>query len=63
MPWKPKDASKKTKKADTSAKKKRWSATANAVLQKTGNEGQAVRIANAAIKKAENIVSRAKRAK
>lgn len=51
MPWTPKDSTGHTKKASNPATKKQWSATANAVLAKTGNEGQAIRIANAAVKK------------
>ncbi len=50
MPWKPDDASGKTNKAKTSAEKKQWSSTANAVLKESGDEGKAVRIANAAVK-------------
>ena len=49
MPWKPSAASGKTKKAKSPAAKKQWSSTANAVLAKTGDEGKAVRIANAAV--------------
>ena len=51
MPWKPSAASAKTKKAKSPAAKKQWSSTANAVLKKTGDEGRAVRIANAAVAK------------
>lgn len=51
IPWKPSDASGKTKKADTPASKKQWAATADAVLKKTGNEGAAIRIANSAVAK------------
>ncbi len=51
MPWKAKDAAKHTKKATTPAKKEKFAKTANAVLKKTGDEGKAVRIANAAVKK------------
>lgn len=51
MPWTPKDAPKKTKKANTPAEKKQWAKTANAVLKKTGDDARAVRIANAAISK------------
>lgn len=51
MPWKPDSGpARHTKAADTPAKKKQWSSTANAVLKKTGDDGQAVRIANAAVK-------------
>lgn len=53
MPWTPKDASKKTKKANTPKEKEQWSKVANKVLKSTGNEGKAVRIANSAIAKGE----------
>ena len=52
MPWTPKSGpSRHTKKANTPARKKAWSATANAVLKKSGDEGKAVRIANYVVKK------------
>ena len=51
MPWKPGSAKAHTKKASTPAKKRQWSSTANKVLKETGDEGRAVRIANAAVKK------------
>lgn len=51
MPWKPSDAIGKTKKASTPKAAKQWSGTANAVLSKSGDEGKAVRVANAAIAK------------
>jgi hypothetical protein len=44
-------AGKHTRKASTPAKQKQWASTANAVLKKSGDEGKAVRIANAAVKK------------
>lgn len=50
MPWTPKDASKKTSKASSSAKKKKWAGVANAILKKSGDDGKAIRIANAAVK-------------
>lgn len=53
MPWKSKDASKHTKKADTPAEKKQWAKTANAVLKSSKDEGKAVRIANSAIAKTD----------
>lgn len=49
MPWQPDDASAKTHKANTLKKRKQWSSVANSVLSKTGNEGRAVREANAVI--------------
>ena len=51
MPWSMESAGKHTKKAKTPATKKQWSSTANAVLAKTGDDAQAIRIANAAVKK------------
>lgn len=51
MPWEMSSAMGHTKKASTPAKKKQWASTANAVLEKSGDEGKAVRIANAAVKK------------
>jgi hypothetical protein len=50
MPWSPNDGpSRHTKKASTPKKKKQWSAVANSILARTGNEGRAVRGANAAV--------------
>ena len=51
MPWSMGSALTHTKKANTPAKKKQWSATANAVLAKSGDEGKAVRVANSAVAK------------
>jgi hypothetical protein len=51
MPWNENDGpARHTKKANTPAKKRQWADTANAVRAKTGDEGKAVRIANAAVK-------------
>jgi len=58
MPWFPKDAIRKTKKANTPKKKKQWAATANNVLKRTGDEGLAIKIADAAIHKAERKIKR-----
>lgn len=51
MPWTMESAGRHTRKATTAATKKQWADTANAVLAKTGDEGKAIRIANAAVKK------------
>ena len=50
MPWSPKDSMKHTKKANTEAKRKKWARIANGVLQESGDEGKAVRLANLAMK-------------
>jgi len=51
MPWTPRDAYRHTRKASTPDLQTRWAATANAVLERTGDEAQAIRIANDAISK------------
>jgi hypothetical protein len=56
MPWSPSDGpSRHTKKANTPAKRKQWSTVANKVLADSGDDGKAVRIANAAVKKHPSI--------
>ena len=50
MPWSPADASSHTKAADTPALQKLWAKVANEQLQKTGDEGRAIRIANYSVK-------------
>ena len=47
MPWSAADAKSHTKKATTPKAKKVWAKVADDVLAKTGNEGRAVREANA----------------
>jgi len=49
MPWAPSDATKHTKKANTPKKKRQFSEVANQVLASTGDEGRAIREANAAV--------------
>lgn len=51
MPWKPSDASSKTKKAKSPTAKRQWRSVANKVLAQSGNEGRAIREANAVIKR------------
>lgn len=51
MPWTPKDASSKTKKAKSPKAKRQWAHVADKVLSKTGDEGRAIREANAVVKK------------
>ena len=51
MPWDKRGAARHTKKADTPAKKGQWAKVANKVLRQTGDEGRAVRTANAAVAK------------
>ena len=55
MPWSASDAHKKTHAADTSAEKHKWQAIANTVLKKDGDEGKAIRIANAAMHKGKRM--------
>ena len=51
MPWSAKDALGKTKKARSAKGKRQWADVANSVLKRTGNEGRAVREANAVAKR------------
>lgn len=52
MPWTASDTGRHNKKAAKSKKAKRaWSKTANAVLERTGDEGQAIRVANSVANK------------
>jgi hypothetical protein len=51
MPWTPSDSSKHTHKADTPKKQAQWSAIADSVLSKTGDEASAIRQANGVIAK------------
>jgi len=51
MPWTPKDATRHTKKAKSGIAKRQWADVADAVLNKTGNEGRAIREANAVVKR------------
>ena len=48
MPWTAKDATRHDRKA-TGKKSKQWADVANSVLKKTGDEGRAVREANAVV--------------
>ena len=49
MPWTPNDAERHTKKAKGSIAKRQWRDVANSALERTGDEGRAVREANAAV--------------
>lgn len=51
MPWSPKDAPKFTRKAKSPKAKRQFAEVANKVLKETGDDGKAVRIANAAVAK------------
>lgn len=51
MPWTSGDAQSHTSKANTPKKQRAWSAVANSVLERTGNDAAAVRAANGVILK------------
>ena len=52
MPWQSDDAPRHTRKADTEHPRRLWAEVANGVLADTGDEGRAVRSANAAVARA-----------
>jgi hypothetical protein len=49
MPWSPNDAERHTHKATTKTLKELWAKVANEALERTGDEGRAIREANAVI--------------
>lgn len=49
MPWSPDDATRHTKKADSSTKKRQWADVADSILKKSDDEGSAIRQANAVV--------------
>jgi hypothetical protein len=49
MPWKPKDAKKKTKKANTPQKQSQWAAIANKMLAGGAPDGEAIQTASGVI--------------
>lgn len=49
MPWDASDAEAHTKKASTPKKQRQWSAVANSVLERTGDDARAIRSANAVV--------------
>ena len=51
MPWTPRDATKHDKAAKSPKAKRQWADVADKVLAKTGNEGRAIREANAVVKR------------
>ena len=51
MPWSIKDVSRHNRGVKSPKRKRQWAAMANAVLEKTGDDGRAIRIANSAVKK------------
>ena len=51
MPWTAEDAERHTKKADSPKRQRMWAEIANSVLTETGDEGRAIREANAAVAK------------
>jgi hypothetical protein len=51
MPWGPEDAKRHTKKAKSAKAKRQFSHVANSILERTGDEGRAIRGANAAVAK------------
>lgn len=57
MPWGAKDAKRHTKKARTAKQQRQWSHVANSELRRGASEGQAVRAANAVVKRGSRSTS------
>jgi hypothetical protein len=55
MPWTPEDATSHTKKATTEKAQRLWAEVANKVLQDSGDEGRAIREANAVVARAARV--------
>ena len=49
MPWTSEDAQRHIKKADSAKRQRMWADIANSVLAETGDEGRAIREANAMV--------------
>jgi uncharacterized protein YdaT len=49
MPWTAEDAERHTKKAKSAKRQRMWAEIANSVLTETGDEGRAIREANAMV--------------
>jgi len=67
MPWKPNDATRHDREANTPARRRQWAEVADSVLERTGDEGRAVREANAVVRRrgrgtaSDNVVRRARK--
>jgi hypothetical protein len=57
MPWAPQDARSHNKVA-TGKRAEQWAATANSVLEETGDEGRAIATANAAIERLKKALGK-----
>jgi uncharacterized protein YdaT len=53
MPWTPKDSSRFTKRAKSPKRKRQWRDVANSMLERTGDEGSAIRAANGVVRKTQ----------
>lgn len=51
MPWTPRQAKSKTKKAKTPKLQRMWRDVANSALKRTGNEATAIKMANGVVKR------------
>jgi uncharacterized protein YdaT len=54
MPWTSKDSSRFTKRAKSPKRKKQWAEVADSMLERTGDEGAAIRAANGVVRKAQS---------
>jgi hypothetical protein len=61
VPWTPAEASRFTHKAKSPKRKRQWRDVANSMLKRTGDDGAAIRAANAVVKKSQAKRTRKRR--
>ena len=61
MPWTPSEASRFTRKAKSPKRKRQWRDVAKSMLKRTGDDGAAIRAANAVAKKSQAKRTRKRR--
>ena len=61
MPWTAKDATRHQKKAKSPKRKRQWAHVADSMLKRTGDDGAAIRAANAVVKKSQAKRTRKRR--
>ena len=61
MPWSTRDVSRHNHAVKSPKRKRQWRDVSNSILARTGDEGRAIRGANAAVKKSQSKRARRRR--